>query len=43
MKINWINGFDAGNKKEKYDVLENNISDVKSYILGKRETVVRPP
>ena len=23
------------NKKEKYDILENNISDVKSYILGK--------
>ena len=25
------------NKKEKYDILENNISDVKSYILGKIE------
>ena len=23
------------NKKEKYDILENNISDVKSYILEK--------
>ena len=23
------------NKKEKYDILENNISDVKSYILKK--------
>ena len=23
------------NKKEKYDIVENNISDVKSYILGK--------
>ena len=20
MKINWINGFDAGNKKEKYEI-----------------------
>ena len=28
----WINIL---NKKEKYDIVENNISDVKSYILGK--------
>ena len=23
------------NKKEKYDILENKITDIKSYILGK--------